>query len=149
MYTSQEMRRFNHLMSETNAAYHKAAAKLELSDSAADILYTLADCGGCCLLRDVCRLTGISKQTIHSAIHKMEADGMLHIEAVGAKNRLLRLTEAGEQLAAATVVQIIEAENRILASWAPEEVAQYLALTQRYLEMFRQETRNMKRREPG
>jgi len=149
MYTSKEMRRFNHLVSETDAAYHKAAVKLGLSDSGLQILYTLVDSEGCCLLRDVCRLTGISKQTIHSAIHKLEQDGVLCVEAAGAKNRLLRLTEAGERLAAATVLQIIEAENDIFASWTPEEVTQYLSLTQRYLETFRQATKNIKRREPG
>lgn len=144
MRSSSEMRRLTHLIGETDAAYHEAAVKLGLSDSAMQILYTLLACGGRCPLRKVCLLTGLSKQTLHSAVHKLVKEGMLLVEASGAKSKSLRFTEAGERLAACTVAQVIAAENRILANWRPEEVQQYLVLTQRYLEEFRVEMREMK-----
>lgn len=148
MYSSKELRRFNHLISETDAAYHKTALRLGLSDSAFQILYTLANCGGSCLLRDMCRLTGISKQTLHSAIRKLQDDGTLSVETAGGRNRMLRLTQAGERLAAATVLPVIEVENSIFASWTPEETEQYLRMTQRYLEMFRERTQHIRRGGP-
>ncbi len=149
MYSSKELRRFNHLISETDAAYHRAAVRLGLSDSAFHILYTLSDSGGSCLLREMCRLTGISKQTLHSAIRKLQDDGILSIETVGGRSRMLHLTPEGERLAAATVLPVIGAENSIFASWPPEEVERYLSMTQRYLEMFREKTRDIQRCDPG
>lgn len=143
MRSSNEVRRLTHLIGETDAAYHEAATKLGLSDSAMQILYTLFDCGGSCPLREVCLMTGLSKQTLHSAVHKLAREGMLVVEAEGAKNKRLRFTGAGERLAACTVEQVIAAENRILAGWKPEEVEQYLTLTQRYLEEFRAEMRKV------
>lgn len=144
MYTSDDMRRLTRLICETDAAYHRAAVRLGLSDSAMQILYTLADGEGSCLLRDISAMTGISKQTIHSAIRRLEGDGVLTVEPSGAKNKRLRLTPQGEQLAARTVVRLIETENRLLAAWPPEEAAQYIALTERYLEDFRRETRALR-----
>lgn len=73
-YISKEMKRYNHLMSEIEAAYHQMSLKLGISDSAMIILYTICDTGDCCLLQDICRRSGISKQTINSAIRKLEAE---------------------------------------------------------------------------
>lgn len=143
MRFSNELCRLNHLISETDAVYHEAAVKLGLSDSAMQIMYTLCDRGGSCPLREVCLLTGLSKQTIHSAVHKLAKEGVLLVEACGAKSKRVRFTEAGERFAAHTVEQVIAAENRILAGWKPEEVAQYLLLTQRYLEELRAEMRGL------
>ena len=43
--SSKELRRLNYLMGETNAAYHEAALRLGLSDSAMRILYAVCDRG--------------------------------------------------------------------------------------------------------
>ena len=40
-YVINDMKRFNHLISEIDAVYHEAALKLGLSDSAMLILYTV------------------------------------------------------------------------------------------------------------
>ncbi len=50
MFSSNEMRRLDHLISEIDAVYHEAAVKLTLSDSAMKILYTVLDSGGSCPL---------------------------------------------------------------------------------------------------
>lgn len=46
-----QMKRFNLLMPEMDAAYHYAALKLRMSDSTILVLYTLCSCGGEC---DIC-----------------------------------------------------------------------------------------------
>ncbi len=144
MPSSNEMRRLNHLISETDALYHEAAVKLTLSDSAMKVLYTVLDSGGSCPLREAGLLTGLSKQTLHSAVHKLEREGVLLVEASGAKNKRLRFTEAGRQLAACTAAQLMAAENRVLAGWRPEEAELYLALTQRYLDEMKKELAKLK-----
>ena len=62
------MRSINHLLSEIDAAYHEASLRLGLADSAMQILYILCSQGGACLLRNICRQSGTSKQTINSAL---------------------------------------------------------------------------------
>ena len=141
MFSSNEMRRLDHLISEIDAVYHEAAVKLTLSDSAMKILYTVLDSGGSCPLGI---LTGLSKQTLHSAVHKLAREGILQVEASGAKNKRLRFTEAGKQLAACTAAQLMAAENRVLAGWRPEEAELYLALTQRYLDEMKKELAKLK-----
>lgn len=69
---SEEMKRFNYLTNEIDAAYHEAAVKLGLSDSAMLILYTICNNGDTCLLHEITRLSGVCKQTVNSSLRKLE-----------------------------------------------------------------------------
>lgn len=133
----KEMKRFNYLTSEIDAAYHEAALKLGLSDSAMQILYTICSNGkNQCLLSDICKLSGISKQTINSALRKLEAENILYLQTFNGKKKKVYLTEKGKILAGNTVVRLIEIENSIMTSWSKEEQEIYLELTERYLIAF-------------
>lgn len=136
-YISKEMKRLNHLTGEIEAVYHKMSLKLELSDSAMVILYTICNNGDSCLLQEICRLSGVSKQTINSAIRKLEREGIVYLESIGAKNKNVCLTDAGKKLAERTALRVIEAENSILDSWKEEDVEMYLRLTEQYLDAIR------------
>lgn len=140
-YSSKVLRRFNHLLSETTAAYHEVSVRMGLSYSMMQILYTICDYGGGsrCPLQEICRQTGISKQTINSALRKLEAEGIVYLEQSGGKNKDVCLTQAGAALAERTVAKIMEAENAIYASWPEADTDAYLALTERYLTAFREE----------
>lgn len=142
-YTTEGMRRLNHLMSETDAAYHEAALRLGLSDSTMQILYTLCDRGGDCPLGEIRVLSGVSKQTLNSALRKLEEEGTVYLEGMDGKRKRVCLTEQGKELAQRTVVRIMEIENGILDSWPREHVEQYLELTRKYLIMFREKTREL------
>jgi len=74
-FVNTQMKHFNLLLSEIDAAYHDAALRLGLSDSAMLILYTICWCDGECLLSDI--TSGASKQTINSALRKLEADNII------------------------------------------------------------------------
>lgn len=63
------------------------------------ILYTICDNGESCLLQEISRRSGVSKQTINSAIRKLEKEGIVYLESVGAKNKNVCLTDEGKQLA--------------------------------------------------
>ena len=142
-YCSKEMKRFNHLLGEIQGVYHEMFLKLGLSDSAMDILYTICDNGDSCLLQDICRRSGLSKQTINSALRRLEADGMVYLEAAGAKNKNVCLTEEGKRLAGNTALRIIQAENEILASWQKEDVEKYLRLMEQLLLDLREKAKNL------
>lgn len=138
---SATLKRFNYLTAEINAAYHEAALLLGLSDSAMMVLYTICDSGGRCQLGEILRLTGVSKQTINSALRKLEAQGTVYLEASGGRKKTVCLTESGKALAERTVARLIEVENDIFAAWTQEDREQYLALTQRYLNDFKEKTK--------
>lgn len=145
IHSSASLKRLNHLQCETGVTYHEMSAVFGQSDSTMQILYTICDAGGeSCLLRDICRLTGLHKQTINSALRKLEEEEILFLESVGRKNKRVCLTEKGKELAAQTAGKVIEAENRIFAEWGPEVAEQYLALNERYLECLRKELKRVK-----
>ena len=124
-YRSPALKRLNCLLSEMDAAYHEAAQRQGQNDSTSRILYA------------VCESTGLSKQTVNSALRKLEADGILYLEPSGARSKRVCLTEAGLRVADATAGRLIRLENSIFDEWPAEDVQQYLGLMERYLQAFR------------
>ncbi len=134
MFTfSNSMRRCNHLQGEIEAAYHDAALKFGLSNSTQLILYTLCWVGEPCPLGKIVRITALSKQTVNSALRKMEGQGLIHLTAAGPRAKNVHLTQAGRALAGKTVILLMQAEDEILAEWPQEDVQSYLALTEKFL----------------
>ena len=127
------LKRYNHLVGEIDAVYHEASLRLGMSDSVSKILYTICNVGSSCLLHDICKQTGLSKQTVHSAIRNLEAKEMVTLELVGGKSKKVCLTEKGEIFAQKTARRLIDMENSILSSWPKEDVQTYLELTERFL----------------
>ncbi len=142
-YTTEGLQRLNHLMSETDAAYHEAALRMGLSDSNMQILYTLCDRGGDCPLGEILALSGVSKQTINSALRKLEEEGNVYLEGMDGRRKRVCLTEKGKELVQGTVVRLMEIENSILDSWPKEHVELYLELTYKYLSALREKTRQL------
>lgn len=140
---SKELKRYNYLFGETGAVYHEMYMKFGLSDSAMSILYAVLENGGSCMLRDVCYFTGISKQTINSAVRKLESEGIVYLETVGSKNKKIYLTKEGQNLAEKTAGCVIEAENEIFASWSQKDVEKYLELTERFMRDLKEKAENM------
>lgn len=130
---SKELKRYNYLFGETGAAYHEMNLKLGMSDSAISILYAVLENGESRPLQQICHYTGLSKQTINSAIRKLEAEGIIYLEMAGPKNKTVCLTEKGKLLAEKTAGRVLAAENEIFASWPQEDVDKYLELTEAYL----------------
>ena len=134
---SREMKRYNYLIGEIDATYHEMSTKLGLSDSVMRILYTICDNGTDCPLQKICRLTGLSKQTINSALRKLENEGVIYLEPLGPKNKNVCLTESGKRMAEQTAGRIMMMENAIFASWPREDMERYVALTETYLQDLR------------
>ncbi len=137
------MKRFNYLSNEIENAYHEAALKCGLSDSAMIILYTICNNGEECLLSDVTQLSGISKQTINSSIRRLEEDDVVYLETLGRRKKKICLTDKGRVLVNDTVFKIIRIENEIFDSWTTEEQKLYIELTQRYLSDFKERIKHL------
>lgn len=127
------IKRFNHLTNEIGAVYHEAALKFGLSDSAMLVLYTVCHNGDERLLNDITTESGVSKQTINSALRKLEADDIICLKCTGGKMKMVRLTCKGKAFVKNTIRKVLEIENEIFTSWTEEEKTLYIGLTQRYL----------------
>lgn len=138
--TAQKLSRFNYLLGETEAAYHEASLKLGLSDSAMRILYALCDLGDQCPLQSICRRSGLSKQTVNSAIRKLEQEGILYLEQATARAKQVCLTERGKALAERTAKRILQIENELFSAWPAGDVEIYLRLTERFLMDFKEKS---------
>ena len=131
--SSKNLKRYNHLIGELDAAYHEASLKLGVSDSISKILYTICNCGTSCPLNEISKRMGLSRQTVNSAIRNLESDGIIYLKNVNAKAKEVCLTEKGLAAAKNTAMKIIAMENDILASWTEDEVQNYLNMTERFL----------------
>lgn len=146
---SKALKRFNYLSAEIGAAYHEMSFLLGLSDSAMQILYTICDCGqdGVCPLQVICRQTGLAKQTVNSALRKLEKEDVLYLKRSGARQKTVCLTENGKLLAENTAMRMIKAENEIWESWQDKETEAYLALTEKFLRAFQEKTKELRVKE--
>lgn len=128
---------FNRLYKEMDDLYHEAALSLGLSDSALMILYAVCELGEGCLQKDICAYSFLTKQTVHSAVRKLEQEGILRSESGKGREVHLFLTEQGRALAEKTVMPLSEAEYRALDALTAQEQAELIRLTQQYMAALR------------
>ena len=134
-----EIRRINFLISEMESLYHLADLRLGISDRASLVLYALYDAGGQCPLADIYKNSGISKQTINSAIRGLENEGLLYLAQYHGRAKKVVLTDKGNRFAQQTAARIRQAEHDAFASWTEEEVRTHIRLLEKYTECFRRE----------
>ena len=122
----------NCLTEEVDSLYHQAAVKLGVSDSVLFILYMLYVNKEKCLLYDIYKLSGISKQTINSAIRKLEQEDIVYLQKHNGKSKLVCLTETGKNYAKQTAGKLLDAECKAFSSWCREELDLYLQLIKKH-----------------
>lgn len=126
------------LSKETNVAYHNAAHKYGLSDSAFDILYFLGT-EGPLTQKDLRLLTYSSKQTVNSSVQKMIKLGFIYIDEARGREKVLGLTEKGAAFAKATTQKVYEAEQRAFESLDARGQEELLALLTQFTRALIQE----------
>ncbi|MBQ2763997.1 MAG: winged helix DNA-binding protein [Firmicutes bacterium] len=124
-----------------NHLYHKIAAGYHLSDSVFDILYALYWSERPCTPSEIVDLCCSSKQTIHSALKKMEKEELLNISVSqkNKKNRIVELTDKGRELAENTVLHSLEAEINAFARIPEEDRETIIRLMGKHLSFFKEE----------
>lgn len=140
---SSQARRYNHILTEIDAVYHEIAQKQGFSDSVLSVLYFLSEHNGACLLSELVKQSGIRKQTINSALRRLENDGILYLEAAGGKSKRILLTPKGTDVIHETVDKVIAMENKIYGSWKPAEWTLYMELTERFLQELQKEVKEI------
>lgn len=67
----------------------------------------------------------MSRQTINSAIRKLETDGIVYLEPGKGRNTIVSLTEKGQKFALEKIYPLYEVENKIWNAWTTDEQRQY------------------------
>lgn len=131
--------RINYLNAELQALYHHASLKLGLTDSASIVLYTIYDNGGDCLLSDIYKQSGVSKQTVNSAIRNLEKKHMIYLEQYSGRAKKVVLTDEGKEYVKKTVARLFDAEAAAFVSWTEEEINAHIGFLEKYIESFREQ----------
>ncbi len=131
--------RINYLNAELDALYHHASLRLGLTDSASIVLYTIYDEGENCLLSDIYKQSGVSKQTVNSAIRNLEKKRILYLEQYSGRAKRVVLTDTGREYVQKTVARLFDAEAGAFSSWTEEEISAHIGFMEKYIRSFREQ----------
>lgn len=126
--------RFNQINNEVEALYHKVSQKMGFADSEFTILYMLCDEGEGIDQSHIIEITGMSKQTVHSAVRRLEQEGILRLGDRTAHRKAILLSEKGRALIEEKFRPFMDAEESIYNSWTESEKELFLSLNRRYAE---------------
>ena len=128
---------YAYLSAEITSLYHEAAVKIGISDTVLNILYVLCEKEGQCLQSDIFRLTGISRQTINSAIRKLEKSELVYLEQREGRNTMVCLTEKGKDFSMEKILPLFQIEDKIWGAWTVNEQEKYIQFTQTYRDLLK------------
>ena len=140
---SKYLKEYNHIYKEANDIYHEIARKLQLSDSALDIFYTIFEMGDNCLQRDICKASCMPKQTVNSSIRKLQADGYLTLSPGKGRSMHIHLTPSDQKLIQEKLVPLIRIENDAFEDMTVEECEQLIHLNAKYNQALRSRLSNL------
>lgn len=137
------MHRINYLNTELNALYHQASLKLGLTDSASIVLYTIYDNGQDCLLSDIYKQSGVSKQTVNSALRNLEKKHIIYLEQHSGRAKKVILTDTGKEYVQKTVARLFDAESAVFTSWTEEEINAHIGFMEKYIHSFQEQVKKL------
>lgn len=131
---SQRLVEYNGLIKEHEDLYRKIARRFGLSECTFWLLYSLREAPNAALTQsELCYTLCQPKQTINSALKKMEHDGYIQlVSGEDRRRKQIQLTEKGEVLAKETVDKVIVLENRTFDTFTAEEQQLFLRLFHKY-----------------
>ncbi len=133
MPTDKRMMVFNVLWKEQDDIYRGIAKALGMNESVFWILYCLRGSGENVTQSFMCSMMLEPKQTINTALKKMESDGLIFFSDSGDKrSKYIYLTEKGAALAKNTVDRVIVAERTAMEMMTEDEQRQFLELFRKY-----------------
>ena len=141
---SQELKEVNRLYKELDDIYHDISLRLGISDSVLIILYSIVEMGDGCIQKDISEKFSISRQTINSAIKKLQSQGYITLKQGKGRDMHIYLTPDGTKYAEDIVGPVMELENSVFKEMSPEESREFLRLTQKYVSLFQEKVKQIK-----
>lgn len=135
----KKLSEFNSIMKESDDIYRCAAKALGLPDCAFWILYTLRAETEAVTQHGICSTIYQPKQTVNSALKKLEQDNILRLtEMTDRRSKQVLLTARGLSLASRTVDLVIDAEKSALSGLTASEQETFLALFHKYTNLLKE-----------
>ena len=149
MEQSARLYALNETWKENADIYRRMAKQMNMTDTVMWALYTLRIEPGEITQSRMCEFLHEPKQTVNSALKKMEADGLITLQSgANRRTKTIRLTDVGLALAQKTSDRVMETEQKALAQFSEEEVNQLFSLMRRLnalmMDIFPQTMRNQK-----
>ncbi len=122
----EKLKTFNSLYYQQVSIYSNLIKKNGLTDSYYQILYIIRN--NICLpyANKIVDFTCVPKQTINSAIKKMESEGLIQLtKEENSKNKKIVLTEKGNKYCENTIDKIVNLELKMLEKIPSEECDKY------------------------
>lgn len=141
----RKLTEFYGIVKENDEVYHNAARDMGLSDCCFWILYFLSYNGNEMTQRDLCAGLYIPKQTIGSAIKKLESEGYITLTdgENDRRSKPIKLTEKGELLAAETVDKVIAAELEAMSDMTEKEWQTFIKLSRKFTDKLKNNVRRL------
>ncbi len=139
---------YNGIIKENDDIYRNLARALGLSECSFWILYVLRTNDTALAQSEVCASMYQPKQTVNSALKKMESGGYLKLEkGKDHRSKQISLTEGGIRLCQRTVDRVIESERGALEGMTAQEQEMFLSLFHKYTDLLRLAMRDISRKE--
>ncbi len=137
MKTDKEyLSKLNNIIKENDEIYRNVAKSLGLPDCAFWILYILREEGNITTQSEICSAIYLSKQTVNSAMKKLESDGYLQLlNTNDRRSKQVSLTPKGLALTEKTVDRVIARETDALSGMTLDEKETFLRLYRKYTDI--------------
>lgn len=137
MTIQEALRRYNQQIKREDDLYRQAARRLDLPEATLWILYALRDTEEQLTQKDLTGAMLQSKQSVNSALKRMEADGLVVLtpDPENRTRKYICLTDAGEALAQRTVDRLRTAEFAAMDAFSQEECECFLSLYAKWNKM--------------
>ena len=119
---------YNNVLKSIDDCYRNIAKRYGFSEAAFWTLYTLRMEPGNITQSDVCTVLYQPKQTVNSALKKLESEGYITLTPAGAHTKNISLTKSGTKLCEQTGDKVIEADCAALGNLTDEESETLTAL---------------------
>lgn len=128
----QQLHHYNSLIKENDELYRDVAKSLGLPDCAFWILYFIRENPTPMTQSEIWSFLYQPKQTVNSALKKLESEGYIRLNVSGHRSKQILLTEKGRALTAQTVDLVMERELAALSALSAEERVSFLNLFEKY-----------------
>ncbi|MCI5822347.1 MAG: helix-turn-helix domain-containing protein [Lachnospiraceae bacterium] len=131
------LQEYNRICKEINKIYREAAQKLGLSNSAFDIFYTICEYEDGCQQKDICEATFLPKQTVHSAIHNLEKEGLIVLTPGKGRGVKITLSGLGKEKIIPLMKPVFQGESAAFDAMTLEDSKTLLDLSNQYVSHLR------------
>lgn len=140
---------FDRLFRKTDRLYYEMARGCGIPETAYWLMYAIFTQGGKMPVKGISEACGYSKQTVSSALRKLEEQGLVQTAFCegSRKAKQVSFTERGERLVQEKIVPANKAERRAFKALTQAEQAELLRLIDKYVEQVENEIATMEGRE--